>query len=164
MQKGKPQLSLVPSPTTSTKEGASATPSSVVIRVLYVDSVVDRSNLFRMTSKLSPKPSFLFRIVRAPLQLAQSLYNEKWDVLIHTLAVGVEVQDPLSTIGMVASAHERGHLRGVIVASSVVNEGIRYVRALRALGVPAKFYPYNYSEPSKHEELMVEAKLEVKPR
>ena len=133
------------------------------LTVLVADGITDRANTFRMASNTFPKPSFVFRIVRNKEGLARSLAEKKWDVLIHSIYLGKHDHEPLDTLGMIVHAHKRGLLRAVIVTSSVNSDGRKLVLALRDMGVPCKYIPYNYQVPSQHLEVPVEAKLRVKP-
>lgn len=114
--------------------------------VLVADSYIARSNSYR----LKGNPSRLC-ITRTWNEFSEKL-KFPWNVVMIAGPVwGTPGTDHLTTtLDTLIEAFKQGRIEAVVVNASVENWGETLTKGLKAAGVPADWYPYNYLEPSKH--------------
>jgi hypothetical protein len=122
------------------------------VKVLMADGSPQRTNDFQLSG-----PGYHYRIVRSAADLQKTLGElGKWDILLHALYLGNWQEDVCITVPCIVEAFERKKIRGVICTTSIETDARRFVAALRSAGVPCKWHPFMYSQPSNHTETVLE--------
>jgi hypothetical protein len=112
--------------------------------ILVADSVVDRTNKFMIHGR-----NYWLSVARTEAAVEGALKSHKWDVLFTSLYLG-DWQKHLTMVPHIISAHRAGNLRLVICYSPITECGKEFMESMKTFGVPAKWYPYDYTHPSKH--------------
>lgn len=117
------------------------------MRVLLADGSVYRANTFRIIGG-----SYAFRIVRTLDALEKALEEpEAWDVILHTLYLGNWKDGELESLPALRKAWNAKKIRwGVVCTSTVSKDAKVFLSALRAAGIPGRYYPFSYQNPSQH--------------
>jgi hypothetical protein len=117
-----------------------------LFKILVADASTERTNRFSIRAAGKP---FWLSIVKDEPALENSFKATSWDVLFISLYLGATKH--MNTIPVLLEAYEAKKLKAVICYSPVPNQAREYMTALKRLGIPARWYPYNYNDPGKHE-------------
>ena len=89
------------------------------------------------------------KIIRTEREAKEQLNDSNWDVLLTSLYLG-DWNQPLQLIEPVTKAFKEKRLRLVICYTPILKDATAFVKELRKRGVPAVWYPHNYTNPSLH--------------
>jgi hypothetical protein len=115
-------------------------------RILIADAAVERTNRFLIQGEGTP---YHLSIVRTEKNALDALRFRDWDILFTSLFLG-DWQKHLTLVPAIVSSYRLKQLRAVICYSPVKNDGKEFMKAMKNCGVPAKWIPYDYANPSKH--------------
>lgn len=120
------------------------------IRVLVADPVMERIKGFRIEGK-----DYTVTLADSYHYFLKALEDEHFDLAIVAAmytAPNCQMNDMVTPLKV---AKMRGKVKGVIIITPSTQDGIKQVRELRAGGVPAVYFPHDYSHPSVHLETKV---------
>lgn len=119
---------------------------SKAIKVLVLDGNVDRSNSFTLRGS-----GYHLRVLRTEAAVVQHFQSpEQWDLAFHSLFLGDWNVNPEKYAAPLVEAFKLGRIKGVICTSTIHTEAKKFVELLKAAGVPCRYIPYNYTDPSVH--------------
>jgi len=120
-----------------------------LFKALIADAVVDRANGFLLSGR-----NYSLSIVRTEAALAKAVEEQVWDVVFLSLYLG-SWDRHLASVNDIVQAHKLGKVKLVIVYCPIMAAGAAFMDEMKLNKIPAKWYPYNYNHPSRHEEKKV---------
>ena len=117
-----------------------------LFRALVLDATTDRANRFCLGGK-----NYCLSVFRDKESAKVALESE-WEVVFTSLYLG-NWNDPLELVPDLVSAFRAGKFKLLICYTPITAAGKDFMQAMKFAQVPAKWYPYNYNNPSQHNAL-----------